>query len=299
MKAVIKYLLLVIGALLALVLVAGLVLNVLAQSRLNRRYEIAVAPIAIPEGESARTRGEHLVQAVSACTGCHGPDLGGQAFIDEPIVGQIYAPNLTSGEGGKASQFSSEDWVRVLRHGVDQSGRPLLFMPSQHFRHYGDDDLGAIVAYIQSAPPVDGESPPRRLSPTGRILFALGAFEELPADMIGHADAPPAPPPEGVSPEYGAFLVTVAACKDCHGENLAGGQVGPDDPFASNLTPGGELVGWTEEDFFTLMRTGTHPSGRTIDPTMPWQSFRNMTDTELQAIWAYLQGLPDLPTNAE
>jgi hypothetical protein len=95
---------------------------------------------------------------VSACIGCHGPDLGGQAFIDEPIVGQIYTPNLTSGTGGRASRFSSEDWVRMLRHGVDKTGRPLLFMPSQYLRRYGDAGLGAIVAYIQSVPPVDGET---------------------------------------------------------------------------------------------------------------------------------------------
>jgi hypothetical protein len=58
-------------------------------------------------------------------------------------------------------------------------------------------------------------------------------------------------------------------------------------------------VGWTEEDFFILVRTGVHPSGRTIDSAMPWQSFRNMTDTELRAIWAYLQGLPALSTKDE
>jgi mono/diheme cytochrome c family protein len=299
MKSVSKYLLIVTGTLLGLALAAGLGLNFIAQARLNKRYEISVDPIAIPEGESARARGEHLVRAVSACASCHGPDLGGQVFIDEPIVGQIYAPNLTSGQGGKASRFSSEDWVRVLRHGVDQTGHPLLFMPSQHFRHYGDADLGAIIAYIQSVPPVDGETPPRRLSLSGRILFALGAFGEVAAETIDYRNEPLAPPPEGVSPEYGEFLVNVATCKECHGENLAGGRVGPDDPFAPNLTPGGELVGWTERDFFTLIRTGTHPSGRTIDSAMPWQSFRNMTDTELRAIWAYLQGLPALSTNEE
>jgi mono/diheme cytochrome c family protein len=230
------------------------------------------------------------------------PALAATAPISEeriyrrPILAQIYAPNLTS-EREKASHYSGEDWVRVLRHGVNQSGRPLLFMPAQYYRHYSDADLGAIVAYIQSMPPVDQETPPRRLFLIGRILFALDNFGKTPAEMIDHGNIPSQPPEEGVSPEYGEFLATVGTCKNCHGENLAGGEVGPDDPFAPNLTPGGELVGWAEEDFFTLIRTGVHPSGRTIDPVMPWQSFKNMTDTELRAIWVYLQGLPALQTN--
>lgn len=299
MKSFIRYLLMFIGGLLGIALVAGLVLIFIAQARLNKRYEITLDPIAIPEGESARARGEHLVRAISSCTSCHGPDLGGKEFIDVPNIAKIYAPNLTSGRGGKASHFGSEDWVRVLRHGVDQSGRPLLFMPAQHYRYYGDADLGAVVAYIQSMPPVDKEIPPRRIFLIGQILFALNIFGKTPAEMIDHSHIPPLPPQEGVSPKYGEYLVNVGTCKNCHGENLAGGEVGPDDPFAPNLTPGGELVGWTEEDFFTLIRTGVHPSGRKIDPLMPWQSFRNMTDTELRAIWVYLQGLPALQTNEE
>jgi hypothetical protein len=189
--------------------------------------------------------------------------------------------------------------VRVLRHGVDQTGRPLLFMPAQYYRYYSDADLGAIVAYIQSLPPVDRQTPPRRIFPVGRILFALDIFGKTPAEIIDHRSVPPQPPQKAVSPEYGEFLVTVGTCRHCHAENLAGGVVGPDDPFAPNLTPGGELAGWTEEDFFTLIRTGVHPSGRMIDPLMPWQSFRNMTDTELRAIWAYLQGLPAFKTNEQ
>lgn len=65
-------------------------------------------------------------------------------------------------------------------------------------------------------------------------------------------------------------------------------------PWGANLTPGGELGSWTEEDFFTLIRTGMHPSGRQILDYMPWEYFRHITDTELSAIWAYLQSLPAL-----
>lgn len=297
MKKVLKFIAITISALLGLVLVFVAVTNLIALSRLNRQYDIGIETVAIPEEDSVRERGEHLIRAVSICTGCHGEDLGGEEFINAPFIGQFHAPNLTPDEGGKASQFSSEDWVRALRHGVNQTGRPLLFMPSQHYNNYSDEDLGAIIAYLETIPPVDRETPPRRISVIGRTLLALDVFGEIPAEEIDHnSETPPAPPEENAA-KYGEYLVTVAICKDCHGENLAGGEVGPGDPFAPNLTQGGELIGWAEEDFFTLIRTGVHPTGRKISTVMPWESYRNMTDTELRAIWRFLQELPALPNN--
>jgi hypothetical protein len=61
-----------------------------------------------------------------------------------------------------------------------------------------------------------------------------------------------------------------------------------------NLTQGGELIGWTLDDFMTTMRTGVTPSGHQLDDEyMPWKTiFQYMTDEELEAIWLYLQSLP-------
>ena len=57
---------------------------------------------------------------------------------------------------------------------------------------------------------------------------------------------------------------------------------------AANLTP--EAIGdWTEADFFRAMREGRRPDGRGLDPFMPWRSFSAMSDTELSALWLYLQ----------
>jgi len=66
--------------------------------------------------------------------------------------------------------------------------------------------------------------------------------------------------------------------------------------FAMNLTPDKEtgLGEWTEEAFIQALRTGLHqgqPNGRHILPPMPWQNFAQMTDSDLQAIWAYLRSL--------
>ncbi len=47
------------------------------------------------------------------------------------------------------------------------------------------------------------------------------------------------------------------------------------------------------------MQTGVTPSGRELSDFMPWLSLAQMNDTELQAIWLYLQSLPALPDNPQ
>ena len=65
--------------------------------------------------------------------------------------------------------------------------------------------------------------------------------------------------------------------------------------FAMNLTPDKTtgIGSWTPEMFVNALRTGKHQgAGRPILPPMPWNWYRNMTDDDLNAIFAYLQSLP-------
>ena len=67
--------------------------------------------------------------------------------------------------------------------------------------------------------------------------------------------------------------------------------------FPANLTPDKEtgLGEWTEEAFMQAIRTGKHqgmPNGRPILPPMPWEMYRQATDADLKAIWAYLRSIP-------
>ncbi len=66
--------------------------------------------------------------------------------------------------------------------------------------------------------------------------------------------------------------------------------------FAANLTPDPEtglLSHWTEVVFIQALRTGRHEGrGRPILPPMPWPAYRNATDADLKAVFAYLRSLP-------
>jgi hypothetical protein len=68
--------------------------------------------------------------------------------------------------------------------------------------------------------------------------------------------------------------------------------------YSANLTPDKEtgLGNWTEEMFVKAIRTGMHmgAEGRPILPPMPWPEFRNFTDDDLKAIFAFLKSIPPI-----
>ncbi|MFZ0391627.1 MAG: hypothetical protein WAN36_14295, partial [Calditrichia bacterium] len=64
--------------------------------------------------------------------------------------------------------------------------------------------------------------------------------------------------------------------------------------YGINLTPDDQTgIGlWKEEHFVQAMRTGKHMgAGRPILPPMPWQSFGQLPDEDLQAVFAFLKSL--------
>lgn len=63
--------------------------------------------------------------------------------------------------------------------------------------------------------------------------------------------------------------------------------------YAANLTSDSTGTGnWSEQQFMNAIRHGKFKgldAGRDLLPPMPWQMYRNMTDDELKAIFAYLK----------
>jgi mono/diheme cytochrome c family protein len=255
-------------------------------------------------GDAARAgaldRGRHLIDSRYVCTDCHGVNLGGGTMIDDPAIGTILGPNITRGRGSVVLQYRFADWDRAVRHGVSPEGLPTA-MPAQDFQHMSDQELSDILVYIGSVPPVDNEVEPVRLGPLGRILLALGQIP-LAADAVPSHDTPhpTLPPAAAVSAEFGRHLAGV--CIGCHQANLAGGPIPGGDPSwppAGNLTRHADgLEAWSYEDFARGMRESRRPDGTEFLPPMgPMINFtRNMTDTELEALWVYLQSMPPTPT---
>ncbi len=294
---VLRWIGIVVGILVGLVVLAVTGLYAVSSFKLNRSYTIPAETIAIPSDAATVERGRHLATAIGKCVACHGANLGGMVFIEDPALGRFVAVNLTSGRGGMASHMKDTDWVRAIRHGVGPDGKGLRFMPSDDFYYFSGPDLAAVIAYVKSVPPVDSNLPESTVGPLGRFLYLTGQLPLVPAEVLNHAVRPSAPPP-GVTVEYGKYLAETGGCIGCHGAGLSGGHVPgtpPSFPDATNLTPTG-LGAWTEQDFFRALREGKRPAGTNINPFMPWKLAGQMTDDEIKAVWLYLKSVPPKPT---
>ena len=301
MKKVLKWVGIVLGGLIGLVLLLAVILFAKARVEFGTKYQVQVDSVAIPTDSASIERGHHL--ATILCMECHAADMGGDPhFFEGGALGSASAPNLTSGQGGLGADFTDADFVRVIRRGVKPDGTSVFIMASQNFVYLSDQDLGDLIAYIRALPPVDRQTPQPHVRQTflGGVLYGAGAFGHLlRASTIEQMGDIPAAPQPGLTADYGRYLVDINGCRDCHGAQLAGGKPSaPGSPLAPNLTPGGELRAWTEVDLINTLRTGVTPSGTHLpNEFMPWKFKGQMTDDELKAIWAYLQSLPSLPTS--
>lgn len=296
MKRVLKWVGIVILGLLALLVLvfagAAIYANAAFKAQQADRPLYPITADTSPEGIA---RGKYLMEEAMMCTeACHTPENGTplSGYVEEindgPIQAVFAVPNLTPHETGLAS-WSDAEIARAIREGVDKDGVELMIMPSYTFTALTDQDVAAIIGYLRGLEPVEKEIPPLQVNLLGKIFSALGMFGQ---DPVQPPITEPRPAAQPGTPAYGEYMVMLGGCKDCHGLNLAGGPLPfaePGDPPAANLTPGGELVGWTVDDFIKAVREGVKPSGTQLSEAMP--RYRT-TDEDLADIFAYLKTLP-------
>ena len=254
------------------------------------------------------SRGEFIVRSAAVCGQCHaaserdpdGPLSGGKEFRDWRI-GVARAANLTPDDDTGLGTWSEADIVRALRTGQRKDGRLLApVMPYEWFHDMGDDDALAVARYLKSLSPVRNDV---RQSPS--MAFRLGKILMHPKPA-----AAVTAPARGPTAAYGEYLSQhVALCAECHTprggirsmpdkSRLFAGMTDTPKGFPvrpSNLTPDPTGIGsWSEADFVRTLRTGVNPSGRQLDPFMPWQQIRRMSDDDLVAIYRYLRTVPPI-----
>ena len=271
----------------------------------------------IPRSPERLARGQYLVEGLLQCTMCHsqmdfahrpalpvpGTKGGGRVFGQgpRPEGTRIVAPNITPDPEYGAGKWSDGDFVRALRQGIGHDGRNLLpLMPYEYFRNLSDEDLASVVVYMRSLAPVHVLQPKSVLPESlAKTLHSLPPLEHVPQ------------PDTSDQINYGKYLVTTAHCLACHtphnengdrisGLEFAGGQVftgpyGPDGQTVQvaslNLTPDASGISYLDEKkFIEVIRTGK-VTARPLATAMPWSYFRNLTDDDLKAIFAYLRTL--------
>lgn len=273
----------------------------------------------IPRTPERLARGKYLVEGLLQCPACHsdtdfskrpvepfpGKTLGGYVFLNEtaglPPPNRVVAPNISPDPEFGAGTWKDAVFVRALRQGIGHDGRTLFpLMPYYFFRNLSDEDLAAAIVYVRSLAPVHIEQP--KIFLTDEIKKS---FQPLPP-------LPHVPEPDRSDRvAYGKYLVNAGHCAACHdgyddkgnpvsGMEFAGGGTltGPWEGgtqmktvAALNITPDASGIGYfSEAMFIEVIRNGGFKS-RPLSSIMPWNFFRNLSDDDLKAIFAYLKTL--------
>jgi mono/diheme cytochrome c family protein len=276
-------------------------------------------------------RGRYLATAICECLECHSPlEAGGREIPVATKLGagdildakqRQVAPNITPDLETGAGGWTDAQLVRAIREGISHDNRRLSqAMPYPYFSVLTDEDVGAIVAYLRSLPPVHNPLP-KWIPPDAG---------EMPPEPL----RPAATSAEIASPRArGGYLVRLGRCGRCHSPRpltgtkrqrrldmeFGGGrrfstrpyfdELDPDpvlsgppagakaaslDALASpNITADPSGIGWYDESMFIqTIRSGRVGGVRALSGCMPWLAYRKLTDDDLAAIFEYLRSVP-------
>jgi cytochrome c553 len=235
--------------------------------------------------QAALRHGERLA-SVLGCRGCHGKDLTGHIWEDDPNEAVLWTSNLTR----ELPAYNDAALERALRAGVRHDGSPLWLMPSELFAQLSDPDMSALIAWLRTVPP-KGESHPRiRIGPAGRKMIETGEVKDTPTWVRETRNKAPARL-DGRH-EKARYMVR-ATCAECHGIELKG-----DPPGAEERSPNLVVASaYSREEFRHLLRTGEPTGGRKLGlmAEVAKGRFVHLTDGEVDAIYDYLKARAETP----
>jgi mono/diheme cytochrome c family protein len=252
-------------------------------------------------------RGEYLAKA-GDCIACH-TKHDGQAFAGGlPMVtpfGTIYSPNITPDPDYGIGNWTADDFYTMLHTGRLRDGT-LLYpaMPFPAYTKVTRADSDAIFAYLSSIAPlhVPNRDNELRFPYNNRALLigwrALYLHEgTFTPDLRRDAQW-----------NRGAYLVQgLGHCATCHTpinalggssdeKAFAGGLIPMQDWYAPSLTLNREagLGNWQNTDIVDLLKAGASVRGAVYGPMaeVVHNSLQYLTDTDVQAMAAYLKSLP-------
>ncbi len=264
---------------------------------------------AIAQTDPVLERGKYLMQGVVACGNCHfargeqGQPLvekglsGGMVFDEPPF--KAFASNITPDPATGIGKWTDAQLGLAIREGLRPDGSVIgPPMPIEFYRHLSDADLSAIVTYLRAQPEVKNAVPPSQYNgmPTPASYGpAISSVESpRPANKV----------------KYGEYLANIGHCMECHTPRGprgtiqrarlgAGGQVfkGPwGQSVSRNLTPDATgLKMWSDAQIAKAIREGVDRKGQPYKPPMGFAFYKNISDTDMSALIAYLRSLKAQP----
>jgi mono/diheme cytochrome c family protein len=246
-----------------------------------------------------RERGRYLVNGLLQCFACHserdwtkpgappveGKVGAGTVWWDRPW---LVAPNLTPDEETGTGAWTDDMLARAIREGISHDGRVLHpQMWYRSFRSLADEDLASVIVYLRSLAPIHNPLP------TTRIPAERAAELEAPEPLLA-----PVPLPDLADPVARArYYVRLADCAGCHtswytprNPGFFGGGNPIERPggatWSANITVDPSGIPYYDAVLFReVMRSG-RVKARELSGAMPWVVFRNLSDDDLDAIFA-------------
>jgi hypothetical protein len=195
--------------------------------------------------------------------------------------------------------------LRVITTGVNKEGKAMFpLMPYPYYGKMDREDLFSIVAYLRTLKPISSEVPSSKPDFPINILI----------NTMPKAADPQTRPDTTDQLAYGAYMTNIAGCVECH-TPFEKGKIDPEFSFAgsrefilpdgskirsANITPD-ETTGigkWTKEQFIARFKMyadssyvapGVKPGE--YNTIMPWTMYGQMSEHDLQAIFAYLKSV--------
>lgn len=320
-----KKLLKVVASLLILLIVG--VLGLVGYVRFALPAVDAAPDLKINATPEMLKRGEYMARNVSGCLDCHsvrdarrltGPVIestlgkGGQTWgREEGLPGNFVAQNLTPAH---LKNWTDGEIFRAVTEGVNKDGRPLFpIMPYHNYGQIDAEDVKAIIAYLRTLPEIPDTNPRSEADfPMNFILRTIpkkATFTKRPEETDTLA--------------YGKYLVTAAACAECHtpadnrGNRLAGMEFAGGFEFplpdgskvrSANITPDKEtgIGNMTKEQFIARFKNYAAAGYQApevkpgeFNTVMPWIFYGGMTEKDLSAIYEYLRTLTPINHRVE
>jgi mono/diheme cytochrome c family protein len=309
-----KRILLLVIALIVMVPAAGL-----GYLYVRKPAQVPALSIKVPMTPERIARGKFLFTTIADCDGCHsqrdfsrfgGPVVeGGRgqgsvlSAVMRELPGTVVAPNLTPDPETGLGNWTDGEKIRAIREGIDRDGNALFpMMPYGGYRYMSDEDVQAIVAFLNSLPPI------RNPLPKTQLAFPVSLLIKSAPKPSGSVPAPDM----NNKLKRGEYLVAIGGCMDCHtpmekGQAIAGKEYAGGQKFAStlgnvytaNITPDVETgIGKWSEDYFLKKfydykeyAAGAAPklSGPEAFTIMPWLDFCKLPPEDLGAIYTFLR----------
>jgi mono/diheme cytochrome c family protein len=258
------------------------------------------------------SHGEYVAR-LGNCVACHtipeGQPLAGGLKMAVPMLGNIYATNITPDSTYGIGNYTFEDFDLVMRTGVAPDGHRLYpAMPYPSYAKMSEQDMRALFDFLMNeVEPVAEPNRPSEITGIKSARWPLAVWNVLTVDGDPYA----ADPGQSDLWNRGAYLIQgLGHCGACHTPRgllmqekalnedgdafLAGAPLDHWSASSLNGDINSGLGRWSEADIVEFLKTGHNRFGTAFGTMVEVvnNSTSHMSDDDLQGMAAYLKSLP-------